>query len=308
MVIKNVTIQKVVQDLLGKDVVTEEDILSIKELDLERKDLTEISDLAQFVNLEKLILTENCLSDLSPIKGLVHLRELVAGNAALGDLSEEEKEKRKIKGKNHFVDFSFLERLENLTHVSFSDADIENINFVSMLPNLIEFRAESNPIKSIDPLISCQKLEVAFFSFCPITDINVFRNITTLNSITICDTDVSDISPLEGHNDFTFLLADDAKITDITPLKDMVEMVFLTLSGNHVTDITPLLKMQKLHSLALEVKDNLTFEQIVSILPEIKSFTESEYSCNVTLYNCDFTDEQKENLKVKMPSVWLDVR
>ena len=32
MVIKNATIQKVVQDLLGKDNITKEDILSIKEL------------------------------------------------------------------------------------------------------------------------------------------------------------------------------------------------------------------------------------------------------------------------------------
>lgn len=293
MVIKNATIQKIVQDLLGKDNITKEDILSIKELDLQRKDLVDISDLAQFINLEKLILTENCLSDLSPIKELVHLKELRAGNDPF--LSDEEKTKRK--GKNHFVNFSFLKNLANLTHVDFTDTDIENINFVSMLPSVIEFWAYCNPIKSIAPLISCQKLEKTYFYACPIKDINVCKNIPTLIGIAINETDVSDISPLEGHNGFVSLDAHGAKITGITPIKDMVGMNYLTLAATQVTDIAPLLKMQWLKWLTLEVKDYLTFEHIESILPELKGLD------TVALHNCDFTDEQKENLTVKMPSV-----
>jgi internalin A len=293
MSIKNETIQKVVQDLLGKDIITQEDILSIKELDLQRKDLADISDLAQFLNLEKLILTENCLSDLSPIKELVYLRELRAGNDPF--LSDEEKTKRK--GKNHFVEFSFLQKLVNLTHVEFTDTDIENINFVSMLPNVIEFWAYCNPIKSIDPLISCKKLEKAYFYACPIKDIRVCKNIPTLIGIAINETYVSDISPLEGHNGFVSLDVHGAKIADITPIKDMVGMNYLTLAGTRVTDITPLLKMQKLMWLTLEVKGYLSFGHIDSILPELKGLN------TVALHNCDFTDEQKEILTAKMPSV-----
>jgi internalin A len=293
MVIKNATIQKVVQELLGKDIITQEDVLSIKELDLQKKDITDVSDLTQFVNLEKLILTENCLSDLSPIKDLVHSMELRAGNDPF--LSDEEKAKRK--GKNHFIDFSFLKELTNLTHVEFTDTDIDNIDFVSMLPNIIEFWAYCNPIKSIAPLIACQKLEKAYFYVCPITDISVCRNIPKLIGIAINETDVSDISPLEGHNGFVSLDAHGAKITDIAPIKDMIGMNYLTLAATQVTDITPLLKMQELKWLTLEVKGYLSFRHIESILPELKGLY------TVALHNCDFTDEQKENLAAKMPSV-----
>lgn len=298
MIIKNAIIFKTVQELLKKDNPTQEDLLSIKELDLQRKNLTEVNDLEIFVNLEKLNLTENCLSDLNSIKDLIHLKELRAGNDPF--ISDEEKTNRK--GKNHFVNYSFLENLKNLTHVCFTDTDIDNVDFVCMLPNVIEFWAYCNPLKNIDPIILCQKLKKAYFYACTqINDISVCKKIPSLDGLAINATGVSDISPLCEHNNFIYLDAHDAKIRDISPVKNMVEMIYLTLAGNFVTDITPLLKMQKMKSLTLEIKDYLTFDQIDKILPELKGLK------TVELNKCDFTKEQEEELKSKMPYINWDI-
>lgn len=291
--IKNALILEAVQEQLGKDIITNEDILSITKLDLSNKSLTEVQDLTQFKNLETLILTENCLNDLSPISELTSLKELRAGNDPF--LSDEEMASRK--GKNHFTDYSFLTKLTDLTHVCFTDSDIANIEFVKMLPNLVQFWAYCNPIKDISPLENCQKLYKAYFFACPISDISVCRKIPSLCGIAINGTGVSDLSPLEGHVDFVYLDAHNAQISDISAIANMTKMNYLTLVGNYISDIIPLLKMQELQWLTLEINNYLSFEQIASVLPELKRLD------TVALANCNFSEEQKQILVQKMSSV-----
>ena len=87
--IGNEIIRKVVIEQIGKDKVTEADVLSLKELDLSGQGLFEVDDISRFRNLEKLNLTENCLSELSCISELKGLKELRIGNDPF--LSNEEK-------------------------------------------------------------------------------------------------------------------------------------------------------------------------------------------------------------------------
>jgi len=289
--IQNAIILQAVQEKLGKQAITESDILSITELDLSRKSLFEVSDLSRFRNLEKLLLMENCLCDLSPISELVSLKELRAGNDPF--LPDDEKAARK--GKNHFDDYAFLRKLTNLTHVEFTDTDIENIAFVAMLPNVVEFWAYSNPIRDVSPLTHCPKLYKAYFYDCPITDISVCRQLPALCGIAVNSTGVSDLSPLKGHDDFTYLDAHDSRVTDISAVRAMTKMSYLTLAGTKVTDITPLLPMQKLQWLTLEVKNYLSFGQLMQVLPKLRKLK------SVALHNCDLTKSQRLRLKLRMP-------
>ncbi len=79
-IIKNAAIDNAVCERLQKTAITEEDILAVTELDLQRMNLTEIDDLARFSNLESLNIIENCLTNLSPLSELINLRVLKAGN------------------------------------------------------------------------------------------------------------------------------------------------------------------------------------------------------------------------------------
>lgn len=135
---------QVVREQLGKDELTREDILAVTKLELNKMELTDedIKVLAEFHNLEWLSLADNLLTDLSPIAELTNLKELYCMN----DPFLPEEEKAKLKGKNRFTDFSFLRNLTNLTHLNVTYTDIDNIEFVRMLPNLTHFWAYSNPI------------------------------------------------------------------------------------------------------------------------------------------------------------------
>lgn len=266
--IKNLKIQKIVKELLGKKNISKEDVLSIKKLDLSKNNISEVSDLVLFKNLESLIITENSITDLSPISKLVKLKELRAGNDPF--ISDDEKRNRK--GKNHFNDYSFMEDLTNLTHVEFTDTDIS-------------------------PLENCQELYKAYFYDCPIKEIDVCYKLPKLCGLAINETLVSDISALEFKDDFVYLDGHGSQIYDISPIKNMRKMNYLTLAGTCVKDISPLLKMQVMKWLTLEVGDYLDFNQLYEILPRLKGLN------TVALNNCNFTYNEKENIKNKMPLV-----
>lgn len=234
--IKNEIILHTVQEKLQKTDITEADILSITELNLSRKNLTDVSDLEWFTNLVNLDLVENCLTDLSPIAGLKKLRRLVAGNDPF--LSDEDRAKRL--GINHFTDYSFLKTLTNLVDVDFTATGDDNIEYAEYLPNVEEFRAYCNPITNISPLIHCKKLHQSYFFDCPITDISVYRQLPDTFGIAINCTGVSDITPLAGKKNFSYLDAHDAEIEDISILADFEAMRYVTLAGNHIRDFTPL--------------------------------------------------------------------
>lgn len=235
-IIQNETILRAVQTKLQKTDINEADILSVTDLDLSRKSLFDVSELARFRNLESLNLIENCLTDLSPLAEITGLRVLKAGNDPF--LSDEDKAKRL--GRNHFADYGFLKKLTNLVDVDFTFTGDDNIEYVIYLPNVEEFRAYSNPIRDISPLKYCKKLHQAYFFDCPITDISVYRKLPDTFGIAINCTGVSDITPLRGKSQFSYLDAHDAQIEDISTLADFEKMRYVTLSGNNIADFSPL--------------------------------------------------------------------
>lgn len=234
--IKNEIILHTVQEKLQKNDITEADILSVTELNLSRKNLTDVSDLERFTNLVNLDLVENCLTDLSPLSELKKLRVLKAGNDPF--LSDEDRAKRL--GINRFADYSFLENLTNLVDVDFTATGDDNIEYARYLPNVEEFRAYCNPIRDISPLIHCKKLHQSYFYDCPITDIRVYRELPDVFGIAVNCTGVSDLTPLTGKTHFSYLDAHDAEIEDIFPLADFESMRYVTLARNHIRDFSPL--------------------------------------------------------------------
>ncbi len=235
-IIKNAAINEAVCEKLQKSVLTEADILAVTELDLQRMNLTDIDDLARFTNLESLNLIENCLTDLSPLSELVKLRVLKAGNDPF--LSDEDKAKRR--GINHFTDYTPLKSLTRLIDVDFTATGDDNIDYCEFLPLVEEFRAYSNPIRDISSLICCKNLRQAYFYDCPITDISVYRSLTHTVGLAMNCTKVSDITPLSGKVDFSYLDAHDALVEDISPLADFENMRWVTLAGNKIRDFSPL--------------------------------------------------------------------
>jgi internalin A len=289
--VMNPAIRQAVCEALGKADLSREDILSVTDLKLNGLELTDVSDLAQFDNLEKLELNDNLLTDLSPLSGLTRLRELRAGNDPF--LPEEQKAARK--GKNVIKDFSFLKDLKSLTHIGFTDTDLTGIGFVEMLPNLEHLWAYSNPLDDISPMGACKKLRKAYFYDCPVTDISVCGSMPQLEGIAINCTQVSDLSPLRECLGLTYLDAHDARISDVSPISDLVQMNYLTLEGNRLADITPLLGMQVMKWLTIGGNSGLSFDAMFSVVTQLRGLVE------LNTAGTDLTDDQKAALEKAMP-------
>jgi Leucine-rich repeat (LRR) protein len=76
-----------------------------------------------------------------------------------------------------------------------------------------------------------------------------------LESLTITDSNLSDLSFLKGLSNLTSLALNDNAISDISPLGDCRKLSALNLSGNQIADITPLRRLDVISDLNL--RDNL---------------------------------------------------
>lgn len=285
---RNPIIEKAIQILLKKEFITKEDILEIKELNLNDKELYEISDLKKFKNLEKLEMCDNYLTDLSPISNLTSLKALYASN----DPFKSDSDKAKRKGKNIIRDMSFVRKLRKLTIISFNDTNMSDISFLKMLPNLEHVWLYSNPISDITPIGALKKLKKVYFYDCDITDISVCRKLPQLEGIAINCNMVKDLSPLEGCKRLSYLDAHNNMISDVTPISGLTKMIYLTLEGNKLTDVSCLADMQELRHLTLGDNSGLKDYSVVFKLKALKTL-DIEY--------LNISEEQKEVLRKLLP-------
>ena len=62
---------------------------------------------------------------------------------------------------------------------------------------------------------------------------------------------ISDLTPLSGLTNLTYLSLSGNRISDLTPLSGLTNLTYLSLSRNRLTDITPLSGLTRLKTLAL---------------------------------------------------------
>lgn len=154
-----------------KDLSPLENLINLEEIDLSGAHPDDTTPLSKLKNLRKIILIpenlefaknlENLeilnasygkISDVSPIKGLKKLRELsIDGRQKYAwDLGSGNTER--------ITDAEDLGLLKNLTKLSISSHDIEDISFVKNLTNLTSFHAQNNKIEDFEPLLYLDNL------------------------------------------------------------------------------------------------------------------------------------------------------
>ncbi|QUI24228.1 leucine-rich repeat domain-containing protein [Vallitalea pronyensis] len=286
--LKNETILKAVQQLLGKDNISKADILSIKALNLNNKQLMDISDLAVFENLVKLEIKQNAIIDFSPLSNLFQLEELDISN----DPWNESPQRNKIKS------LDFVQKLVNLKYVNFSHTALTTIDFVKYLPKLQRIEAMCNKISDLSPLKHCSDLRAMNFYSCRIWDIDVCRYLPKLEGISINENAVRDLSPLENCINLRVLNVHSNKLGDISCLKNLTQITYITLDQNSIGDISVLKNMPNINHLTLSLNPYI---KDMSVLKELKKLSYAEVA------NLDLTPVQKHELQEDHPKckfVW----
>lgn len=138
---------------------------NLKKIDLSYNKIEEIRPLSSLILLEELNLSDNEITDISNIKYLKNLKRLDLSNVV-----------RNLNIEDEIVE---LDDLNEDTHNS-----IKNISPISDLPNLVELNLSNNEISDISPLLNLnnlQKLNLSGNSISNISDINKIKSLINLN-------------------------------------------------------------------------------------------------------------------------------
>ena len=175
--------------------------VNVRQLLLERNEISDITPLADLTNLNVLALRYNLISDLTPLAGLRNLQTLRLSYNAISDLTP-------LAGA----------RMPSLTTLEF--------NF--------------NRISDLTPLAGFTSLRYLTAIENRITDLTPLKDLS-LENLFLSNNRITDLKPLENMNTLAYLtLTGNHMLTDVSPLKDVTGLQRLSIDATGVNDIKPL--------------------------------------------------------------------
>jgi Leucine-rich repeat (LRR) protein len=272
-----------IREALGKPsgTITQEDLASLRELDVSNYGVNHITGLEYCVNLESLSLSLFAeYPDIRPLTNLTKLKTL------------------KISGVDN-TDLTPLANLVNLTSLELSSLDPIDISPILSLPNITTLSLDWTGDLDITRLKSFPKLtSLTLYVERGITDLAPLLSLN-LTEIDINASAVSDISPLALMKNLQSITFIGAKVTDISPLGELNKLEFLELEINDGADFTPLSKMYSLKRLRLsrhKIRDVSIFNKLINLQSlildrnNISDITPLSNLRNLTELELDFND------------------
>ena len=160
--------------------VTQQDMLRLRKLHAEQRDITDLTGLEYATNLKSLILSWNQIVDFSPLSGLINLELLSLSS-------------------NPIVDISPLVNLIHLEALYLAGIDLTDITVLSNLTQLKVLDLQRCiHIRDITPLSNLTQLTRLEMTGNRIADITPLANLTQLDELRIEDNQIVDFSPLQG--------------------------------------------------------------------------------------------------------------
>ncbi|MDP4181649.1 MAG: S-layer homology domain-containing protein [Bacillota bacterium] len=286
-------LDKEVRSGLNKDTgeITQNDLDSIKTLDISGKNIVDISTVSQLSNLVTLNISGNGVLDLSPVSSLSKLEVLIANNNLINSL-EPLKNLTSLKKlsltKNDLSDIKPLENLQKLTSLFLKDNDkiidfsptnvyypnLTEKDFIYLPPWLeeqvrLELNKETGDITSSDLddvkslgfntsdldlryLWQFKNIEALYLSDCGLSDISPLAKFDKIESLTLTNNKISDISAVSNMKELKELYIIDNNLSDLSPLSNLNKLEEIYMSGNSVSNIGPLANLSNLNSLYAE--------------------------------------------------------
>lgn len=234
------------------DIKNLSDQINLKELYLDGNNISELKGLKNLINLEALGLNENQISE---IKGLDTLRNLTFLDLYSNPLLE-------IKGLNNLVnlkdlyignckidEIKGLDDLLNLETLDIEGTGITNLENLENLRNLQTLFLSSNKITEIKGLDSLTKLRQLELENNKISIIQGLENLKNLVDLTLFNNQISKLDGLDKLQNLKVLGLDDNLITEIENLKKCDSLVSLWLDHNRIKEIKCLNNLKELENL-----------------------------------------------------------
>jgi len=265
--------------------LTQADLVKVTELDLNRKQLTDVSALAGLKNLKSLNLYGNPIADVSPLAGLTKLEELQLGYCQITNLKP-------------------LMGLKQLTHLYLQNNKGLTKSEVDALRKQLPPKCNiwENANANSPEAIAAVETAIRKAAGKPTGELTK-ADLDKATRLVLTNTQLTEIpTGLEKLEQLTELHLADNQLTNTKGLEKLTQLTYLNLYGNQLTNIDELRNLTQLEILALErnrltqVKalENLTqlgvmnigFNQLTNVtgLENLKQLTELQ------LYQNQITD------------------
>ncbi|MGN7721215.1 leucine-rich repeat domain-containing protein [Chitinophaga sp. 22620] len=193
-------------------------LAGIKNINLIRKNITNLQPLGRFTGLRELLLSGNPVEDISPLASLQSLNKLYIAKTNVRDLSP-------------------LAQLKELKQLSVSDTPVASLEALQQLPKLKTLSIEKTAVADLSQVAALRQLtelDISGKQFPSFTELGKLKNLVHLN---LSDTNVTDITFLAGLTKLSQLELYGTPVTDFSPLLQMDKLAYLTLSMQDLKQI-----------------------------------------------------------------------
>ena len=259
------------------------DLIHLELLTLDRNPITDLSPLAKLVNLKYISLSGiRSITNLSILANLIQLDRLHLDGLSISDISPLANLTQLVRlrlDENQIDDLSPLANLTLLEELWLNNNAITDITPLIGLKNLKKLYLANNPLHDLSPLVELKGVELdleidlsrldELSTVVDIPDPYLRQDISetlqlppeapitkqqmqTLTRLKAVNSQIADITGLEHAINLEFLdLGGHKRIRDISPLKNLTNLTHLSLWNNQVEDISPLANLTNLVSLTL---------------------------------------------------------
>ncbi|RIK69801.1 hypothetical protein DCC62_23445 [candidate division KSB1 bacterium] len=211
------------------------------------RNILDLKPLTMIEKLTTLKIAELTTVDLTPISTLQNLTTLKIENVPINDTRVLEgltKLKRLSLHGTGISRLDFLSGLTELTEVDIKGEQVDDLRILSTLPKLAKMGADD--LQFITHLTRLKEIDIGRSKIENLEQLTVF---VALERLFIHGTGATDLSPLVGLANLTFLDASITKISNINPLKNLAKLKALNISFTNVTDLSPLANLKSLEKL-----------------------------------------------------------
>ena len=235
----------------------DEDFASITELNLIKKELSDIKLLKKFNNLQFLDIT----SISHPNKETPGWMSFLSKTGIID-----------IK-KRFELDISPIEKLLNIKRLSLQSCEIYNLEPLKHLNNLEILLLYKSPVKNIKSLSYLTNIRVLSLDYLEIKSLEPIKGLTNIRHLYINGTLVSELESLKELTHLSIIELRETHISDLKPLRGLRNLNFIDLRNTPVTNLEPLYALKNLQELDIRSCQSITERQINELqnaLPELE--------------------------------------
>ena len=229
------------------------DLLGVDVLDASGYGISDLSGLEEARFLRELYLDKNQISDLWPVANLVHLEILSLNINHIRDLGP-------LGGLHSLqvlnVNLNQIEYLDPLSNLNLRTLRlngnlISDLGPVSSLHSLSFLSLNDNRISNLWPLQTLENLNTLFLNDNEVADLGALGSLETLRSLFARRNRIEHLESLSGLPELIQLRVSGNQIVEFSPVLDLPALTNLELFDNPISDFSPLSQLPDLVALRL---------------------------------------------------------